>query len=268
MNMDDFRGIDHELILDLASGAISGSDAARIEAALTPEQAEELAAQRAVLAAITRMEAPALTPAERSELHARVDEETRYMTRELDARAIAAQPEHRATRPKRRWGWIPAAGLAGAMVVMAGLVFAGPIGFSGGDDADTSGDSIPSTSTTLTVPNNTILALTDHPDVDDRAVPEFEADAGTPAEVLTRELSRTPPVLDPRNQPCSEEAGELVGTEPDGVHYGYFDGRVSIAFRFTSEAGETQFTYLLVDDCEPIVEDAAGNLHAGEGDGR
>lgn len=260
--MDDFPSIDHELILDLASGRISGDEADRLEAGLSQEQADELAAQRAVISAIAGLEPPVLSPAERTELHRKVAEEARLMTRELDARAIAAQPV-RPGRRKRRW--IPAAGLAGAMVVVAGLAVAAPVVLGGAGDDDA--DPIAETTTTVRQPGDTLPDIGDHPDVHDGAVAEFVADPGTPAEVLQRELSRTPPALDPRDQPCSTQAMDLVGSEPDGVNYGFFNGQVSIAYRFVGEDDSPTFHYFVVDGCEPIVEDSAGNLQANAGSG-
>ena len=113
---------DPALIFDLAAGLLPADEARTAEAALSPEGQAELAAQRAVLAAISADEVPQMTDIERARLHRGVAAGMADATREMPA--VAAAPVRSPSRP-RSVIWMRVASAAAAAALVVGVVGVG-----------------------------------------------------------------------------------------------------------------------------------------------
>lgn len=134
--MDNY---DPNLILDLAAGSLPEEDARVAEASLSAEGRAELAAQRAVLAAIAAAPPVAMTDIERAHMHRTVAQGIAETTREMSAPPVAAPTT--APARKRRTVWLTRIASAAAVAAMfVGVVAVGSQLARGGDDADVSAD--------------------------------------------------------------------------------------------------------------------------------
>lgn len=130
---------DPNLILDLAAGRLPEEEARTAEASLSAEGRAELAAQRAILAAIADSPPVAMTDIERAHLHRAVGQGIAETTREMSAAAVATQT--RARPPRQRTVWLTRIASAAAVAAMfVGVVAVGSQLAGGGDDADVSAD--------------------------------------------------------------------------------------------------------------------------------
>ena len=121
-----------DLIFELAAGSLPEEEARAAEASLNAEGRAELAAQRAVLAAIADAPQVAMTDIERAHLHRTVAAGIADTTRELTAAAVAAP---RPTPKGRTVLWTRFASAAAVAALFVGVVAVGTQLSSGGDDA-------------------------------------------------------------------------------------------------------------------------------------
>ncbi|MDH3606798.1 MAG: hypothetical protein OER12_07365 [Acidimicrobiia bacterium] len=128
-----------DLIFDLAAGILPEDEARAAEAALTAEGRAELAAQRAVLAAIAAEPMVGMNDIERAQLHRSVADGIAATTRELSPVEIA-QPRA-STRQTRSVRWMRWASAATAAAMFVGVVAVGSQ-LSIGGDSDTSDTTI------------------------------------------------------------------------------------------------------------------------------
>jgi hypothetical protein len=135
---------DPALIFDLAAGLLPDDEARTAEAALSPEGRVELAAQRAVLAAIAEAPAPRMTDVERARMHRAVTEGIAEATRDLAAVPAIARPAPRRTRSAL---WMRFASAAAAAALFVGVVAVGSQ-LVGDGDSDASADAIARSATT------------------------------------------------------------------------------------------------------------------------
>ena len=133
MSMAD-HDFDFELIMALAEGALSPTEAEAAEARLDDAAREELAIQRMAIAAMADMPEPAMSASERSSVRDAVRSE-------LNLEPAPARPVPGATNA-RPWyvRFMPALGAAAALVIVVGIGVSGGLG--GGDDADTDDGSV------------------------------------------------------------------------------------------------------------------------------
>jgi hypothetical protein len=143
MSMDNFHP---DLIFDLAAGLLPEDEARVAEAALSAEGRSELAAQRAVLAAIADAPPVAMTDIERAHLHRSVAAAVAATTLELSPAAIASRPITASRRRSARWmRWASAAAVAATFI---GVVAVGSQ--LGGGGSDSSADTVVSAGADLT----------------------------------------------------------------------------------------------------------------------
>lgn len=122
--------MDNDLIFDLAAGLLPEHEARAAEAALSPESRAELEAQRAILSAISREPAPALTDLERARLHRAVSAGIADTTREMTPVTTVV------SRKRRSVVWMRVASAAAVAALFVGVVAVGSqLGSSGGDTA-------------------------------------------------------------------------------------------------------------------------------------
>ncbi|MGI9648268.1 MAG: hypothetical protein ACR2OI_07090 [Acidimicrobiia bacterium] len=135
--MDSYKP---DLILDLAAGRLPEEEARAAEAALSPEGRAELAAQRAIMAAIADAPPVGMTDIERAHLHQTVAQGIAETTREMSAAAVPASAPARA--PRRRTVLLTRFASAAAVAALfVGVVAVGSqLTFGGGEDADVSAD--------------------------------------------------------------------------------------------------------------------------------
>lgn len=112
-----------DLIFDLAAGLLPDDDARAAEASLSPEGRAELAAQRAVMAAISNEPPAAMTDAERAGLHRAVADGIAETTRELSPASVA-RPKA-AARRARSVRWMRWASAVTATALVVGVVAVG-----------------------------------------------------------------------------------------------------------------------------------------------
>lgn len=135
--MDNY---DPDIIFELAAGSLTGKEARAAEASLTPEGRTELAAQRAVLAAIADAPPVAMTDIERAHMHRAVAAGIAETTRELSAAAVAS-PSPRPAPRRRTVLWTRLASAAAVAALFVGVVAVGTqISVGGKDAADVSAD--------------------------------------------------------------------------------------------------------------------------------
>ena len=130
---------DPALIFDLAAGVLPADEARAAEDALSAEGRAELAAQRAVLAAMEELDAPQMTDIERAQMHRAVAAGIADATREMPAIASAGASVPSSARP-RSVIWMRFASAAAAAALFVGVVAVGSqlVSDQGGDDtADT-----------------------------------------------------------------------------------------------------------------------------------
>ncbi len=140
---------EEQLIVELASGTLPPEEARRLEASLSEEAREVLAAHRLVIGAIAQAEDPVMTDIERARLHRGVAAEISEITRELSA----SEPTPPATvmpRRARRIRWMRFASAAGAAALFIGVVAVGTQLSGGSTDSDATALSAGSSETTLT----------------------------------------------------------------------------------------------------------------------
>lgn len=128
---------EEQLVAELASGSLPLEEARRLEASLSEEAREMLAAHRLVLGAIAQSEEPAMTDIERARLHRDVAEGISEMTRELSATQIAT-PAVVTPKRARTIRWMRFASAAGAAALFIGVVAVGSQ-LGGGADSDSAG---------------------------------------------------------------------------------------------------------------------------------
>ena len=135
---------DRDLILGLATGSLSETDAAAAQARIDadPQLAAELAEQRAAIDALAAVEPVAMTADERTTLRAELIDQLHL---EEAPAAAAVAP---ATRPARAAWWKPVLGLGAAAVFVTAIVIV-PGMIDGSDDAafDTASAELASTTT-------------------------------------------------------------------------------------------------------------------------
>lgn len=131
--MDNYKP---DLILDLAAGRLPEAEARAAEASLDPAGRAELAAQRAVLAAVANAPPVGMTDIERAHLHRSVASAITETTRELPrVRTAAVSP----TRRSRSVAWMRWASAATAAAMLVGVV---AVGSQLGSDNVTTADTV------------------------------------------------------------------------------------------------------------------------------
>lgn len=143
--------VNPDLIFDLAAGVLPAEEARAAEASLTPEGRRELAAQRAVLAAITATPPAAMTDIERARLHKTVAEGIADTTRELSPVAMAVPAVRPSPARRRSMVWVRLASAAAVAALFVGVVAVGSqLGSFGGssDTGDVTADTAAARATT------------------------------------------------------------------------------------------------------------------------
>ena len=197
-----------DLILDLAAGRLPEEEARAAEASLSPEGRAELAAQRAVLAAVADAPPVAMSDIERAQLHRTVAQGIADTTREMTAAAVATP----VGSPKRRAVFLTRfASAAAAAALLVGVVAVGSQLTLGGDDsadaiadfatiattapAALAGEALPTTTMAFAAPDSDSMTSEAGADggadatLGDDAVEEFVAQLAE-APALTRTAAR------------------------------------------------------------------------------